>query len=240
MRLAILETGRPPEAIAADFPDYPEMFRALLAPAAPELRFCSVALVDGAPPPGMADFDAALITGSPLGVYDDAPWLADLRAFIRAAGAARKPLVGVCFGHQIIADALGGVVRKSERGWSVGRHRYAVVRPTPWMQPAADGFAVAASHQDQVEAPPPGAVTIAASSFTPHAALAYRDIPAISFQGHPEMDDAFASALYASRRERIGEAAIEAALASLAAPSDAGLVAGWIAAFLRAPDRVPG
>lgn len=235
MRLTILETGRPPAAIAADFPDYPAMFRKLLAPVGPELCFSAAPLVDGARPPDLETFDAALITGSPLGVYDDVAWLDDLRGFIRRAAADQKPLVGICFGHQIMADALGGVVRKSSRGWGVGRHRYEITAPQTWMAPSKPAFAVAASHQDQVETPPPDAVTIAASAFTPHAALAYRSAPAISFQGHPEMDDRFAGALYASRRGRIDDGLVDAALASLAEPNDAGLIAQWIVAFLRAP-----
>lgn len=234
MKLTIIETGRAPGPLQDRFPRYPDMFRALLSPADEALSYGSASLLDGEALPDPASCDAILITGSPFGVYDSTPWMDPLRAFIRGAAAARTPLVGVCFGHQIIADALGGDVRKSDKGWGVGRHTYEIVATRDWMAGAGEAISLAVSHQDQVIAPPRGATTIARSAHTAHAMLAYDDIPAISVQGHPEFSDTYVSALYNNRRGKaLTEAQVDAAIASLQQAEDNALVARWIARFLR-------
>lgn len=235
MKITILETGRAPGSLAEIYPLYPDMFRSLLSGADAGLRFETVALVDGEALPDPAGIEAALITGSPKGVYDDAPWMEPLRAFVRGAASAKTPLVGICFGHQIIADALGGDVRKSPKGWGVGRHTYEIVGRRPWMADAGEHLSLGVSHQDQVITPPAGAVTLARSDHTDHAMLAYDSAPIISVQGHPEFTDGFLLALYGARRgASLTDEMADAAIESLATPEDNALVADWIARFLRA------
>ncbi len=143
-------------------------------------------------------------------------------------------MIGVCFGHQIIADALGGDVRKSEKGWGVGRHTYEIVARPPWMEGAGDTFSLGVSHQDQVITPPPGAKTLARSRHTDHAMLAYDAAPAISLQGHPEFTDGFLAALYGARRGKtLSDDLADRAIESLAGPEDNALVGEWMAKFLR-------
>ena len=122
MRVTILETGRAPGRLSEEYPRYPDMFVSLLSKADQTLVFDSVALIDGEALPDVSRCEAVIITGSPAGVYDSTPWMDPLRVFIREAFATRKPMVGICFGHQIIADALGGQVAKSHKGWGIGRH----------------------------------------------------------------------------------------------------------------------
>lgn len=234
MKVTILETGRAPGRLSEDFPRYPDMFVSLLSKADKNLAFETVALVDGAPPPDPASCEAVVITGSPAGVYDLTPWMDPLRAFVRAAFEAKTPMIGVCFGHQIIADAMGGAVRKSEKGWGVGRHTYEIVERRPWMNEPRSRISLSVSHQDQVIEPPAGAATLARSSHTEHAALAYESAPVMSLQGHPEFSDGFVAALYNARRGgTLSEEAVEAALESLAQPEDNALVAEWMVRFLR-------
>jgi GMP synthase-like glutamine amidotransferase len=234
MKLTILEAGRPPEALRATFPSYPKMFAGLIGDADPGFSFESVAVCDGEPLPAPERLEAVLITGSPAGVYDPLEWIAPLEDFIRRAAAAGTPQVGICFGHQIMAQAFGGRVVKSDKGWGVGRHAYEIVSAPSWMDPPRERFAVAASHQDQVVAPPPGADVIARSPHTDYAALAYPQARALSFQGHPEMSAAFAAALIEARRgARIADEVAAPALESLALPMDSAIVARWIARFLR-------
>lgn len=239
MKLTIIEAGRAPGPLAQDFPSYPAMFQRLLSAADANLTFETVRLLDGEAPPDPATLEAALITGSPAGVYDQTPWMDPLREFVRRAHAAKTPLVGVCFGHQVMADALGGDVRKSEKGWGVGRHTYEVLDKRSWMTDAPVAFSLAASHQDQVITPPAGAVTLARSAHTDHAMLHWSDAPMISLQGHPEFADDFSAALYGARRSgSLGEAMADQAIASLAArPADGALVAVWITRFLREARR---
>lgn len=234
MRLTILETGRAPGRLSEDYPRYPDMFAALLSKADPSLRFEAVPLLDGAAPPDPRNCEAVLITGSPFGVYDSTPWMDPLRGFIREAFATGTPMIGVCFGHQIIADALGGDVRKSDKGWGVGRHTYDVNGTRDWMHDAGATVSLSVSHQDQVVNPPVGAVTLARSAHTDHAMLAYEGAPVISIQGHPEFSDTFVSALWSARRGKaLTDAQVDGALASLARPGDADLVAAWMTSFLR-------
>jgi GMP synthase-like glutamine amidotransferase len=188
---------------------------------------------DGAPCPDPADLEGIVITGSAAGVYDDLPWLDPLRAFIRDAYGKRTPMLGVCFGHQIMADALGGDVRKSEKGWGLGRHTYAVTTRPGFMRAAPAALAVACSHQDQVIVPPEEAEVILTSDFTPNAGLSYRNGAALSFQPHPEFADDYTIALAEMRRGKAPDDVVETALASIAKPSDSGEVAGYIGQFFR-------
>jgi len=234
MRVTIIETGRAPGRLSEDFPRYPDMFMSLIGAADASLAFETVALLDGAALPAPSACEAILITGSPFGVCDDTPWMNPLREFIRNAFAARTPMIGVCFGHQIIADAMGGDVRKSPKGWGVGRHAYGIREVRSWMADAGASVSLSVSHQDQVIAPPASAVTLASSAHTDHAMLAYRDAPVISIQGHPEFSDAFVAALYAARRGKsLTDAQVDGAIASLCTPEDNARVATWFARFLR-------
>jgi GMP synthase-like glutamine amidotransferase len=222
-KLAILETGAPPEPLIAEFGRYPDMFRALL-----DLEAASFDVAAGEYPARAEDYDAYLLTGSPAGVYDKLPWIERLTTFLKLT-KGRARLVGICFGHQIMAQAFGGHVEKSERGWGVGLMTYPIVRHEPWMD-GVSLVSVPASHQDQVVLQPPNTEIIASSLFTPYAALAWRDRPAISFQFHPEFSPAYAKALIEHRYDRAPDPA--AAIASLGAPNDNARVGEWIRRFL--------
>jgi GMP synthase-like glutamine amidotransferase len=175
-----------------------------------------------------------VLTGSAAGVYDDLPWIADLIRFLRQV-RGRARLVGICFGHQAMAEAFGGAVIKSPKGWGVGLQRYDVQHRAGWMDGPAPVH-VPASHQDQVVVRPPGARVVASNAFTPYAGLDYGD--AISFQFHPEFEPEFAAALIEARRERYGALA-EPAIASYGEPNDCARVSQWIGRFLDAPEPLP-
>ena len=224
MRIAILETGTPPAPLIARFGRYPAMLERLLGP---DFDYASYDVAAGELPGDPSGHDAYLVTGSPAGVYDKLPWIEPLLAFIRAARSSK--MVGICFGHQAMAQALGGHVEKVDKGWGVGLHDYPIVRREPWMDDAAI-VSLPASHQDQVVLQPPRTEVIASSLFTPYPALAWRDRPAISFQFHPEFSPDYAKALIESRRDALPDP--DAAIASLDRPNDRERVAAWIGSFL--------
>ena len=230
MKIGILETGAPPEPLIPRFSAYPAMFERLLA--APGRSFESFDVAAGRYPASPEAFDAYVVTGSPAGVYDDLPWIEPLQRFLVAA-KGRAALVGVCFGHQVMAQAFGGKVEKSDRGWGVGLHTYEVRQRLPWMD-GATTVAVPASHQDQVVALPPGATVAAASDFSPFGALDYGDARAFSIQLHPEFEPDYAKALAELRRGRVSDERTDAAIASLDAPNDNARVGRWIGRFLEA------
>jgi GMP synthase-like glutamine amidotransferase len=224
MKVGILEAGRPPGALAERFGDYPAMFAQLLGPGFETESYD----VTAGELPRVGEPEAWLVTGSPAGVYDDLDWIAPLQDFLRAARGEAK-LLGICFGHQIMAEAFGGRVTKSQRGWGVGLHRYEVLHPVPFMDDGRS-IAVPVSHQDQVIEAPPGATVLAASAFTPFGMLAYDEHPSLSMQFHPEFSPDYAKALIDTRRDRLLDP--DGAIASLDAPNDRDRVAGWIRRFL--------
>lgn len=233
MKLTIIQTGEVPQDLRARFGPYRHMFETMFDRTGQGFSYDMVAVSDGAPLPDPSTLDGIVITGSAAGVYDDLPWLSPLRQFIRDAYGKRTPMLGVCFGHQIMADALGGDVRKSEKGWGLGRHKYGVIGRPDFMRTAPASLAVACSHQDQVIVPPREAEVILASDFTPNAGLAYRNGAALSFQPHPEFADDYTVALAQLRRGKAPDSVIDKAVASVATPSNSGEVAGYIAQFFK-------
>ncbi|MFT4251282.1 MAG: type 1 glutamine amidotransferase [Caulobacter sp.] len=228
MRIGLLETGEPPESLIPAYGRYGGMFQRLLGP---DHDYATFDVQAGELPKAVDACDAYLVTGSSAGVYDDLPWITPLKGFL-ASARDKAPIVGVCFGHQVMAEAFGGGAVKSDKGWGIGLQSYAVSQAADWMD---DGPSVSApgSHQDQVVALAPGGRVLAGSAFTPFGVLAYGD-KAMSMQFHPEFDPAYAAALIESRRgTRFSEGQADAAVASLAAPNDSGRIAGWIERFLR-------
>jgi GMP synthase-like glutamine amidotransferase len=224
MLIGILETGLAPDALRAQSGSYPDMFARLLAPHGFDFRTWSVVNMEF--PDSVHDAEGWLITGSRHGAYDDLPFIPPLEALIRQAVDETVPLVGICFGHQIVAQALGGRVEKFHGGWAVGPQEYDFdgqpLRLNAW-------------HQDQVIEPPAGAEVIATHPFCPYAGLRYAD-RALTVQAHPEFDDGFIAGLIETRgRGLVPDDRLDAALGRLGAPNDAGRIAARIAAFFRQP-----
>lgn len=237
MKIGIIQTGAVRAALAGRYGEYPAMFAALMQPTDPALGFQAHGIVDGAPIPDPQAADAWILTGSRHGVYDPIPWIAPLKAWLRDTRAAGVPIIGVCFGHQIMAEAFGGRAVKHDGGWRAGVHRHAVTADLPWLD-GADAFALHGLHQDQVVAVPDDATVWATSPGCTYAALAYGDPDApdaISVQGHPEFSAAFVAdlvtALKADGRmpEGVGSTALEQIGTE---PVDNARVAGWFRRYL--------
>ncbi|THD82110.1 MAG: type 1 glutamine amidotransferase [Phenylobacterium sp.] len=190
------------------------------------------AVDEGELPASPTDCDAYIVTGSSAGVYDDLPWIAPAMDFLRAA-KGKVGLVGVCFGHQLMAQAFGGQVIKSPKGWGVGEHVYELMAAEPWIGERPLRIRLPASHQDQVVAKPPGAEVWVASEFTPFAGLVWPGERALSIQPHPEFDPAFAMSLIEHRRGNpYPDEQADAAIASYSGADDRERVGGWIKQFL--------
>jgi len=235
-KITIVETGVVSTKTRERYGSFPQMFERLIGEADASASFATVRLMDGEALPDPENLDAILLTGSPAGVYDDLDWIAPLERFVRAAYDARIPMAGFCFGHQLIAQALGGTVRKSEKGWGIGRHVYDVAPGNGVI--GAEKIAIAASHQDQVIEPPKGATPIFHSTFTPHAALLYANGSAMSVQPHPEFTPAFAD-WCCEKAGRFGAPAplVASAKASLEQPLNHADLGRAIARFLARPRK---
>ena len=238
MKLTIVQTGAVPAPLQPHFVEYPRMFERMFDQTGMAFSYEVVDVQMAQVLPDPAGLEGIVITGSPAGVYEDHAWLPPLGNFIRAAYAARTPMVGICFGHQVMAHALGGDVRKSEKGWGLGRHQYIVRQRPAFMADAPDTLTVACSHQDQVLVPPAEAEVILGSDFAPNAGLLYSSGRALSFQPHPEFEDDYARALVELRRGKADDAVVDAALASFAAPSDSGRLSDYIARCMTGATRL--
>lgn len=232
LRIGLIQCGHVHPDLVPTTGDYPELFADLLGPHGIELTTFDVD--HGQFPDDLAAFDGWVISGSANSAYEDLPWIHQAEELLRTLVADKAPMVAVCFGHQLLAQALGGKVAKSADGWGAGLHRYEFAgEPLPWMDPAPDGdVRIIASHQDQVVALPEGATVIARTDHCPIAAYTLGD-SVLAIQPHPEFTAAVSQGLVERRRDRIGPEASDAALASLSEPLDQDLVAGWMARFLR-------
>ena len=231
MKLTLIQPTDVPGPLRARFGPYHHMFERLFAPEG--FTFETIRLSEGEALPDPATLEATLVMGSSAGVYDtEHAWMEPLRGFVRGAYAARTPMLGICFGHQIIADALGGEVRKSEKGWGLGRHTYDVLAAPPVFDPGVKTLSIACSHQDQVITPPDGARVVLRSEFAPNAGLLYDNDAILTLQPHPEFEDDYARALIDLREGRAPEATLEKARDSMATPSDSAILARAVVDFL--------
>ena len=187
MKIGILEAGLLNSAVADRFDPYPLMIERFLGQANRELSFQAFSVVRGELPSSIYDCDGWLITGSRHGVYENLDWMLRLQDFIGELAATQIPLAGICFGHQIIAQALGGEVVKSDRGWGVGLQYYQIDQAQSWMHDAPGQVGIYSFHQDQVVQCPPSAAVFSSSEFCPYAGLSYGD-SIISVQAHPEFE----------------------------------------------------
>ena len=226
MKICILRAGHSPEELTESLGNYDEMFEKLLD--GNDFEFETFSVVDGVFPSGAEAADGWLITGSKHGAYEDHPWIPPLENLIRDVHATGKPMIGVCFGHQIIAQALGGKVEKFGGGWSVGRTEYTL-----------DGAPVAlnAWHQDQVVELPHDARVVGSSDFCANAMLAYGE-SIWTVQAHPEFPAEFIDGLIKTRGKGVvPKNQLEAATAVLPEPTDSQRIAAHMAQFFKSKAR---
>lgn len=204
MKIGILQTGRSPDELRARHGDYDDLFKRLLAGRG--FEFVTFKVLDGELPNTVNDADGWLITGSRFGAYEDHEWIPPLEEFLRATYAKGVPIVGVCFGHQILAQALGGKIEKYDGGWAVG--------PTDYDMTDGQGERIMAWHQDQVTGLPKDAEVIGSNDFCANAILAYGD-KALTVQPHPEFSADFLADLIKARRDVLPDHVAKAAEARL-------------------------
>lgn len=222
MLIGILQCGRVPESLRPQHGDYDTMFESLLDGFG--FRFQTWPVLDNVFPSSIQAADGWLITGSKHGVYENHVWIPPLEAFLQSAYTANIPVVGICFGHQILAQALGGTVVKFDGGWSLG--------PVSYKRRQGSDVMVHAVHQDQVIRLPDEAACYGSTPFCEYAFLRYRK-RAISMQPHPEINDAYLRDLIDVRRSSFPDQRADAALAAIGAALATDTLAEEIAHFFQ-------
>jgi GMP synthase-like glutamine amidotransferase len=231
VNIGLLACDDVPERLRHIAGGYQDMFDALLRPHVPDLTLTRFEACKGEMPATPAACDAWLCTGSRFSVYDELEWIGALKSFVKDVHGAGKPFVGICFGHQVLAEALGGSVQKAEQGWGIGVLDMQIVQPEPWMQPLREHCKLQYMHGDQVQRLPADSTLLAAAPHCPVAMFRVGETM-LGIEGHPEFPAAYEEALLRARRERIGASHVDAALATLAMATDHDVAGRWIANFI--------
>ena len=238
MHLCILENDDLDPPLAQRYTRVASMFEDLFAQAGYQGRIDTFSARHGQYPARFAIYDAVLLTGSRADAFSDEPWVVALREQVARLLQDQHKLLGVCFGHQLIAHCLGAPVQRAPRGWRVGRQSYEWLGApehlglVPAQAAQAAQVALLASHQDQVLALPPGATLLATQPDCPVAAYALGD-QVFCIQPHPEFTPEVSAFLLDKRRALMGEPLYEQSMASLSEPHDGLALARFMVRFVQ-------
>lgn len=231
MKLCILDNDFLDPAVAPTYVSYGAMFERLLRQAGAEGTFDIFNTVKGEYPVSFDPYDAVLLTGSKADSFSQEPWVLTLKDKVQTLLKSKKKLIGVCFGHQLIALCLGAKVGRAPQGWGAGRMTYQWLAPE--LAPGRDEVALLASHQDQVFELPSGARLLATSDFCPVAAFGI-DGQVLCVQAHPEFVEDYSGFLLNKRRAMFGEDRYQTFTRSLAKGHEGLAVARMMVAFINA------
>jgi len=208
------------------------MLQTLLKTVCQNIQFKIYAVMDCQYPQHMDECDVYLITGSESSVFDAAPWILILKKYVQSLYQQGKKLLGICFGHQLIAHVLGGETRRSSNGWGVGVHTYNSTRAGQLLSLPKE-FSLLVSHQDQVHSLPPNATLMASSAFCPVAAYRIKH-QVLCFQGHPEFVVHYAQTLLSGHHNSLPNNTYKQAQLSFGLPTHQQQVARAMLAFVGA------
>ncbi|WP_432470168.1 glutamine amidotransferase-related protein [Amphritea sp. HPY] len=230
MKIGILQCDHVLEKFVSEHGTYPQMYSALFDNVQLDVQFELYDVTLGEYPLDIDECDAYITTGSKCGVNDDLSWLEGLENFVLKLHQAKKKFVGICFGHQLVAKALGGRVELSPKGWGIGLSFNQIDARKSWMRPYSEGMDLVVSHQDQVVVLPAQAQVLASSDFCPYYMIQYEE-HFLTIQGHPEFPKGYSESLMDDRRNRIPARRIREGMVSLLAETNEELCAIWIYKF---------
>src|SRR6266404_1418792 len=164
MRIGILKADETPSALLEKHGQYEKFYMNFLDRSG--FEFETFTVMNGFFPTTLHETDGWLVTGSRYSAFQSVQWIDRLKQFIRDAHQIGKPLVGICFGHQVVASALGGTVERAKHGWTAGPVKYE--RPI-----SGETQKLLAWHQDEVTIRPPSAAVIGTSPDCEFAMLRY-------------------------------------------------------------------
>jgi len=231
MKVAIIQCDSVIPELRTRFGDYDDMIKHMFDSANADLDFQVFNAQQGEYPEDIDYFDFFITTGSKAGAYDGDDWIRQLIQFVQRLDEQRKKLIGICFGHQIIAMARHGQVEKSSKGWGVGVAANRIIAHPGWMKTTKEELNIIVSHQDQITQLPEDTLVIASSDFCPYFVVQWDD-HFLSIQGHPEWQRDYSKALMTLRRNLLGEDRFESGLASLDIEPDNAMFTQWVLDFV--------
>ena len=232
MNVALLKCDSVQERFLHIDGDFPEMYEKFLTASNPDVKITTYDVRAGKLPDLNQEYDGFICTGSSVSVYDNEDWITDLKSYVRLLYSTGKKFVGICFGHQLIAESLGGKVAQSELGWGVGVQISRIEKHKRWMLPRREIFAIPVSYKDQIIELPPESETLASNSHCRHFMISVGQ-HFLGIQGHPEASKQYIETLIRSRVESIGESTLIDGIDSLKSEVHSDVLSHWTLNFLR-------
>ena len=232
MKIGILKADKVRHELRDHFGEYPAMFENLLREVEVDIEIVIYDVISGEYPKQMDEVQGYIITGSKMSVYDEIDWIKELGKFVQELHNKKKKLIGICFGHQMVAHYLGGKTQKSDKGWGVGIQESKFTKAATSYGSEGQTYNLVCSHQDQIVEPAPSSVVLASSDFCPYSMLQIED-HILTFQGHPEFNKDFSRSLLDLRKNDFDENTYQEGLDSLTKNTDAHAVGKWIVNFIK-------
>jgi GMP synthase-like glutamine amidotransferase len=232
MKVALLQCDHVAKELQPAHGDIPDLFKNLFGRVAPEVILDVFNITHGEYPDLKNNYDGYISSGARYSVYDQDAWILRFKEFVRELYHHDRKFVGICFGHQMIAEALGGKCEKSDRGWGVGIKEVVIHKKKPWMQPALGSYRMIVSHADQVTALPENSEVLGGNSHCPCSIYTVGE-NFLGIQAHPEFTHSFEKDIMEIRKDRIGQTAIDAAIPTLTEKTDEAAVTRWIIQFIQ-------
>lgn len=235
MKIGILLCDHVQSQLQHEFADYQDMFINTIIKTNSDIKNLKLSFYDvekGQYPTNINECDVYMSTGSKYSVYENHDWITQLLEFIKALYIAKKPFVGICFGHQLIAQALGGLVEKSVKSWGIGVTTSKVIKKKSWMKPDLNSVNLIVSHQDQVIKLPKDTEVLMGNQFCPYYMIQI-DKHILGIQGHPEFSRNYSKALMLSRKDRIPKQVLDKGVESLNKIPDDLIIMQWLLCFLK-------
>jgi len=231
VKLCLLQCDHVLEELQPLHGDVPDLFCNLFDRVAPEVSLDVFNVTKGEYPNLSNHYDGFISSGARYSVYESDPWIIRFKEFIRDLYYHNKKFVGICFGHQMIAQALGGKCTKTDRGWGVGIKEVSIKIPKPWMQPKLDSYRLIVSHADQVVSLPKDSEIIGGNTHCPCSIYTVGE-NFLGIQAHPEFTSALEKDIMRVRLDRIGKQVVDAAIPTLNIPTDEAVVTRWMVNFI--------